>query len=82
METVCLPSVTQCSERDVAFGFARKESSLRLKLVILLQEILVLNTLTCSSLTLFRPGFFFASQDRGGGGEGAAEENTCNSATA
>ena len=39
METVCLLSVTQCSERDVALGLARKESSLRLKLVILLQQV-------------------------------------------
>ena len=28
---VCLPSVTQCSKRDVAFGLDQKKSSLRLK---------------------------------------------------
>ena len=28
---MCLPSVTQCSKRDVAFGLDQKKSSLRLK---------------------------------------------------
>ena len=28
---VCLPSVAQCSKRDVAFGLDQKKSSLRLK---------------------------------------------------
>ena len=36
---VCLPSVTQCSKCDVAFGLDQKKSSLRLKSVILWQKI-------------------------------------------
>ena len=36
---MCLPSVTQCSKRDVVFGLDQKKSSLRLKSVTLWQKI-------------------------------------------